>query len=591
MSDYLVSARKYRPQNFNEVVGQSHVTIPLQNTINNKKIGHAYLFCGPRGVGKTTCARIFAKAVNNNLTNNYNLFELDGASNNGVDQIRTLIEQVKIPPQSGKYKVYIIDEVHMLSQQAFNAFLKTLEEPPKHSIFILATTEKNKLIPTILSRCQIFDFKKITDTDISDYLEELAKNENIEADKKTFDLIATKSNGSLRDSLSTFDKIYSYYNNKWLHQDILQLLSSLDISFSIGITNHIVNKDISSCLLDLNSVITIGFEAKDIIDNLISHFRNLIVAYDPKTAVLINENTEDIEILKNQANSFSKDELITALECLHSAESNCKKSSNPRFLLELCLMQLCNLGQKKKRITPIDPSSILNTQSNTQSEIAKENISDPNSNEVHKLKIDNPIALNNSLQTKEDNNLYQQLDHNSNLENNTPSKNKEIINNSDLQINDPKKNKIDSRSSLISITQELHQNKTDTESVETIEQTKEWSEKDMIQCWKEFSEELKGEKKINVYNIFERYMPDKKGNNMHLEVVSLSEKAAIEEVKGELLILMKKKLSNDLIKFIISVTEKEEKNMLYTNKEKYMHMVEKNKSIELLKEKLDLSIL
>ena len=238
MNEYIVSARKYRPQAFSQVVGQEHITKTLENSILNNTVAHAYLFCGPRGVGKTTCARIFAKLVNPESDTEYNIFELDAASNNGVDHIRNLIEKVKIPPQIGQYKVYIIDEVHMLSDAAFNAFLKTLEEPPKHSIFILATTEKNKLIPTILSRCQIFNFQKINISNIITHLSKIASKHEIQVEQKTLQLLAHNADGSLRDALSIFDKIHTYCNKKWPHEEVLKILLTLDSTFSINLESY-----------------------------------------------------------------------------------------------------------------------------------------------------------------------------------------------------------------------------------------------------------------------------------------------------------------------------------------------------------------
>jgi DNA polymerase-3 subunit gamma/tau len=275
MSEYLVSARKYRPLKFENVIGQEHVTTTLNNAIQKNQIAHAYLFCGPRGVGKTTCARIFAQLINENTHSEYNIFELDGASNNSVDDIRTLIEQVKIPPQIGKYKTYIIDEVHMLSKSAFNAFLKTLEEPPKHSIFILATTEKEKIIPTILSRCQIFDFNRISNQQISAYLLKLSQKEKIQVNEKTIQLIAEKADGSLRDALSIFDRIYTLCNDSWDHSEaecekcsalaairflkcvIKHLIISL-LSNPFSITLFIVNRQLDICFLIMFSTNSIA---------------------------------------------------------------------------------------------------------------------------------------------------------------------------------------------------------------------------------------------------------------------------------------------------------------------------------------------
>ena len=343
MSEYLVSARKYRPLKFSDVVGQEHITKTLNNAINNNHVAHAYLFCGPRGVGKTTCARIFATLVNDNTQSDYNVFELDGASNNSVDDIRNLIDQVKVPPQIGKYKIYIIDEVHMLSKAAFNAFLKTLEEPPKHSIFILATTEKEKIIPTILSRCQIFDFNRISNNQISNYLLTITKHENIQVDQNTLQLIAEKADGSLRDSLSIFDRIYTLFDKEWDYQEVANILLSLDVSFSIKLADYILKKDIPNCLKIVNDVVEKGFSTQEIIRALITHFRNLIAAKNNNTVKLIEEKKEIIEKLVNQTQMVSHENILISLNCLNECDQNYERSINQRFLVELCVMQLCSI--------------------------------------------------------------------------------------------------------------------------------------------------------------------------------------------------------------------------------------------------------
>ena len=358
---YLVSARKYRPTKFDNVVGQKHVTTTLKNAIKNNKIGHAYLFCGPRGIGKTTCARIFASTVNDNSNSQYNIFELDAASNNGVEHIRNLIEQIKVPPQVGRYKVYIIDEVHMLSDAAFNAFLKTLEEPPKHSIFILATTEKNKLIPTILSRCQIFDFKKISDEDISDYLKLIANHKEINVCNKTLDIIANKADGSLRDALSIFDRISSHFEENWNYNDALRLMSTLDSSFSSELTRSILDNDISNCILQIDGVISEGFNPKEILKNTISYFRNLILAKDASTFGLINERTDLKNIIKDQSEAISKNKILDSLVCLDESSQQLRYSINKRFVVELCVLKLCamNSDQKKKVIEKLNTEEVV----------------------------------------------------------------------------------------------------------------------------------------------------------------------------------------------------------------------------------------
>ena len=315
MDNYIVSARKYRPSNFKSVVGQSHITTTLQNAIRNNQIAQAFLFCGPRGVGKTTCARILAKTINcTNLTqeneacnecescksfntnSSFNIFELDAASNNSVEDIRTLVDQVRIPPQGSHYKVYIIDEVHMLSSAAFNAFLKTLEEPPPYAKFILATTEKHKIIPTILSRCQIFDFHRILNEDITNHLEYIAKIENIEFDKQALHIIAEKSDGGLRDALSMFDQLVSFTRGNLSYENIIENLNILDYDYYFKIVDHILECDIPKTLLVFNDILDKGFEGLHFINGLASHFRNLLVCKDESTIKLLDISDE----LKNK---------------------------------------------------------------------------------------------------------------------------------------------------------------------------------------------------------------------------------------------------------------------------------------------------
>ncbi|MBC8304109.1 MAG: DNA polymerase III subunit gamma/tau [Pelagibacterales bacterium] len=297
MNDFVVSALKYRPITFENVIGQNSITKTLENAIKQNQLPQALLFCGPRGVGKTTCARILAKKINANETENksddfsYNIFELDAASNNGVDDIRNLIDQVRIPPQTGKYKVYIIDEVHMLSGQAFNAFLKTLEEPPSYAIFILATTEKHKVIPTILSRCQIYDFKKISTNDIQEYLEKIAKSEKINYEDEAIFLIAKKSDGALRDALSIFDRLVNYTEGNITKKLAYENLNVLDFEIYFKAYEHIINNDITNILLLLNLVIEKGFDAQHFIDGFSSHLRDLMVSKNSQTNVSLEQNS------------------------------------------------------------------------------------------------------------------------------------------------------------------------------------------------------------------------------------------------------------------------------------------------------------
>ena len=357
MEPFIVSARKYRPTTFKDVVGQQAITNTLENAIENNHLAQALLFTGPRGVGKTTCARILAKKINQDGSHKededfaFNIFELDAASNNSVDDIRNLIDQVRIPPQVGQYKVYIIDEVHMLSSAAFNAFLKTLEEPPKHAIFILATTEKHKIIPTILSRCQIFDFRRITVQDIKGHLASVAQQENITAQDDALHVIAQKADGALRDALSIFDRVVSFSGENLTREAVTENLNVLDYTYYFNITDLVIQNDIPQVLLAYNEILSKGFDGHHFIMGLASHFRDLLVCKNQQTISLLEVGDQVKKMYLEQSQQTPHDFLIEALDIANSCDLKFKTSRNQRLLVELCLMQLSSLtaqGEKKK---------------------------------------------------------------------------------------------------------------------------------------------------------------------------------------------------------------------------------------------------
>ena len=361
---YIVSARKYRPQTFDTVVGQEHITTTLKNAIRNQHLAHAYLFCGPRGVGKTTCARILAKTINcENPTSDteacgkcatcisfsdntsFNIFELDAASNNSVDDIRELVNQVRFAPQQGKYKIYIIDEVHMLSAAAFNAFLKTLEEPPPYAIFILATTEKHKILPTILSRCQIFDFKRITTIDIVDHLRKIADNESMQAQDAALHVIAQKSEGCMRDALSMLDRIAGFTDGMLTYNATMEHLNMLDADFYFNVTDHLLSQDVSNTLLLLDEVFDKGFEGNVIIEGMAEHMRNLLLCKDARMAKLLDVPDDHKPVYFEKANQTPPSFILSALNVLNDSELNYKNSNNKRLHVEMCFIKLCYLLQ------------------------------------------------------------------------------------------------------------------------------------------------------------------------------------------------------------------------------------------------------
>ncbi|MCF2602705.1 DNA polymerase III subunit gamma/tau [Parabacteroides distasonis] len=381
MENYIVSARKYRPSTFRSVVGQRALTTTLKHAIEQNKLAHAYLFCGPRGVGKTSCARIFAKTINClhptaegeacnecescrafNEQRSYNIHELDAASNNSVDDIRTLIDQVRIPPPIGKYKVFIIDEVHMLTTAAFNAFLKTLEEPPHHALFILATTEKHKVLPTILSRCQIYDFNRISIADIVEHLTYVASCEGVETEPEALNVIAQKADGGMRDALSIFDQVVSFTNGHITYQAVIDNLNVLDYEYYFRLTEAILGGNVRAALLILNEILSKGFDGQNFITGLASHFRDLLVCRDEATLVLFEVGASIRERYKAMAKQCADQLLFRAIELANSCDLNYKVSRNKRLLLELTLIQLCQLTQveeskKKALIEPLAPTA------------------------------------------------------------------------------------------------------------------------------------------------------------------------------------------------------------------------------------------
>lgn len=369
MSEFIVSARKYRPSTFSSVVGQKSTTATLKNAILTEHLAQAYLFCGPRGVGKTTCARIFAKTINCekltaetepcnecescksfNESRSYNIHELDAASNNSVDDIRNLIEQVRIPPQVSKYSVYIIDEVHMLSQAAFNAFLKTLEEPPKHAIFILATTEKHKILPTILSRCQIYDFNRIQIKDTVDFLSEISKKESVEFEVDAFNIIAQKADGAMRDALSVYDQVVSFSNGKVTYKGVIDNLNILDYEYYFSLTDAFLNQDVSKVLIVFDEILSKGFDAHNFISGLNKHFRDLLVCKAETTIQLLEVGDSIKQKYLEQATRCDSNFIFEALEICNEADLAYRASKNQRLLIELTLVKICNLSGEKKKL-------------------------------------------------------------------------------------------------------------------------------------------------------------------------------------------------------------------------------------------------
>lgn len=568
MEHFIVSARKYRPQFFEDVIGQQAITNTLENAIKNNHLAQALLFTGPRGVGKTSCARILAKRINeegvesNDEDFAFNIFELDAASNNSVDDIRSLTDQVRIPPQTGKYKVYIIDEVHMLSQAAFNAFLKTLEEPPAHAIFILATTEKHKIIPTILSRCQIFDFKRITVLDTKKYLKKIAKKENIEADDDALHIISQKADGAMRDALSIFDRVISFSGKNLTREAVTQNLNVLDYDTYFTMTDLLLENKIPDVLNNFNEILSKGFEGHHFISGLASHFRDLLVAKDKATINLLEVGDNAKKKYLNQSSKASISFLIQSIEKANQCELNYKISKNQRLLVELTLMQIASItfdGEKKKPSNYIIPATFFTS------------ISPP-----LKKEIIPDVKAKDDLKT--------------------PPKvvDKEPLASSTQISKPPILKNIKRRSNSLSL-KSIHQQKDIKKTITEINYDdyprKPFTESELQTAWKDFQKFLikKGEKSIA--SILATDIPTLQ-ENFHIQFILPNKlmEDQLKQVKPKLIKFIRESLNNYGISLNIVVNETIEKKFAYTAQEKYNKLLEKNAFLKDLKDTFQLDL-
>ncbi|WP_299336877.1 DNA polymerase III subunit gamma/tau [uncultured Psychroserpens sp.] len=575
MEHFVVSARKYRPQTFKDVVGQQAITNTLLNAIENNHLAQALLFTGPRGVGKTTCARILAKMINSDGSETededfaFNIFELDAASNNSVDDIRSLTDQVRIPPQVGKYKVYIIDEVHMLSQAAFNAFLKTLEEPPKHCIFILATTEKHKIIPTILSRCQIFDFKRITVKDAKAYLKYIAEEQGVIAEDDALHIIAQKADGAMRDALSIFDRVVSFSGKELTRQAVTENLNVLDYDTYFKSTDLILENKIPELLIQFNHTLSKGFDGHHYIAGLASHFRDLLVCKNEKTIELL-EVGEDTKLkYQEQSKKAPHDFLIKGIQLANDCDLKYKSSKNQRLLVELCLMQLASItfdGEKKnskhyiippsyfeaKGITPIPVEIPKTTTSKPSIQEAQ-----PDTKELEKEVIDTPITAE-------------------------PPR----------PVLDLKKDQRTSGLSLKSIRAKKEHQIKQMEVIIDVDDlpTEEFTEEQFHDTWNAYIAQLhkKGEKIMA--SILEMDKPKLNGTDIQLAFPNETLKVELERAQYPLMEFVRKSLQNFDLKLDIKVNEEISKKYAFTTQEKYEKLKEKNANIEVLRKTFGLDI-
>ena len=609
MEHFIVSARKYRPQTFKDVVGQQAITNTLKNAIEHNHLAQALLFTGPRGVGKTTCARILAKMINHDGTQSpdedfaFNIFELDAASNNSVDDIRNLIDQVRIPPQVGKYKVYIIDEVHMLSQSAFNAFLKTLEEPPQHAIFILATTEKHKIIPTILSRCQIFDFKRITVSDAKNYLGYIAQQEGVNAEEDALNIIAQKADGAMRDALSIYDRVVSFSGKELTRQAVTENLNVLDYDTYIKVTELILTNNIPQLLLSYNDILSSGFDGHHFVSGLASHFRDLLVCKDQKTIQLLEVGEQTKARYFEQASKTNHQFLIKAIELANECDLKYKTSQNQRLLVELTLMQLASItfGEEKKKFEqPIIAASEFEKQPATLSSEEKSIVRDNEHGgtsaeaptESQLPSEENKTSKSNCVDDKKDTYHSEET-----ISPEPPNKTAPPVSSPSPtpkpEIDaETKKEKV-SGLSLKSIKKkrELEARQQEAAPTKNVVLNGEFTETQLQANWDDYVKRIKKQGSKILASILETDLPKLEDKNrIVIELPNETMKINLEREQNKLMSYLKQKLKNTEIRLIINVNEQSAKKYAFTPIEKYNKLKEKNPLLEKLRSTFDLDV-
>jgi DNA polymerase III subunit gamma/tau len=604
MDKFVVSARKYRPQNFSTVVGQAHITTTLKNAIKNNQLAHAFLFCGPRGVGKTTCARILAKTINcENQTKDgeacntcnscisfdagtsLNIHELDAASNNSVDDIRSLVEQVRFAPQAGKYKVYIVDEVHMLSSSAFNAFLKTLEEPPPYAIFILATTEKHKILPTILSRCQIFDFKRITNNDTVEHLQEICEKESIKADKAALHIIAQKSEGCMRDSLSILDKIVSFTNGEVTYNNTLEHLNILDEDYYFKMLDFLQQQDLSSALLMYDEINRKGFEGDTVLNGFAEFLRNLLVSRDAKVAMLLEVAEDFKQKYLQTAQKIPASYIISSLNILSEAEQNYKQSRNKRLHVELTIIKLSYLQQALELV-------------NNDGTISKKKLVDGAKTVAFRalpvIKGKHSTSDEKYTESRENIKPTQAAGAKLIIEEPSPGIKKLVANKpltntvaADSQIAVAPKTSL---GSLSKIRQQITQQNINGNAgaIEIIED-------ELYICWGQFIEKLRAKNNHSAVTNFKAAELKLIDNNT-VEIITQGEihKAFIEVERSSLITHLQQHFNNRILTYYVTVIEKEDSAVVteapLTKKQQYLRIIEEYPLVKELKERLKLEL-